>query len=138
MTGRTVARRPVAGKAAKQAGMTLIEVLVAVLVFSVGLLGLVGLQTRATQFSQVAQDMSRAALLANEMVSLMETTNTLAPPAAAVTAWSARVADAADQGLPNGVGAVAVAGGVATITITWAHPFATDGGRRYVTQVMLP
>lgn len=118
--------------------MTLIEVLVAVLVFSVGLLGLVALQTRATQFSQVAQDMGRAAMLAGEMVSLMETTRTLEPPTAAVTAWSARVADAAGQGLPNGVGAVAVAGGVATITITWSHPFATDGGRRYVTQVMLP
>ena len=52
----------------RQAGMSLIEVLTAVLIFSIGILGLVGLHARATQFSVSAEDTNRAALLANEMV----------------------------------------------------------------------
>lgn len=66
--------------------MTLIEVLVAVLIFSFGLLGLVGLQARATQYGLSAEDANRAALLAAEMTGTMLTTHTVDPAAAVVDA----------------------------------------------------
>ena len=123
----------------RQRGVTLIEVMVAVLVFSFGLLGLVGLQARATQYSLSAEDANRAALLANEIVSTMWTSGNVTLASAAVDAWSARVADTAAGGLPNGTGAVEVVGGVATVTITWRPPGATDTvNHRYQTQVVLP
>lgn len=53
--------------ASHQRGVGLIEVLVAVLVLTVGVLGLVGLQTRALQFSQESLLQSHAMMLAYEM-----------------------------------------------------------------------
>lgn len=50
------------------AGFTLIEVLVAVLVLSIGLLGLAGMQARALQFGQGAYLRSQATLLASDIL----------------------------------------------------------------------
>lgn len=54
-----------------QSGVGLIEVLVAVLVLTVGILGIVALQTRALQFSQEAIATSKAMMLAYEMADRM-------------------------------------------------------------------
>ncbi len=126
-------------RAGRQRGVTLIEVMVAVLVFSFGLLGLVGLQARATQYSIGAEDANRAALLANEVVTTMWTTGSVTLSEGALEAWDARVADTASGGLPNGAGEVAVDDGVATVTITWRPVGAADTVQhRYQTQVVLP
>ncbi len=124
----------------RQRGVTLIEVMVAVLMFSFGLLGLVALQARATQYSIGAEDANRAALLANEVVTTMWTTGTVELSEEALEAWDARVADTASGGLPNGEGTVAVAAGVATVTITWrpVGAIAAAPDHRYQTQVVLP
>jgi type IV pilus assembly protein PilV len=123
----------------RQRGVTLIEVMVAVLVFSFGMLGLVGLQARATQYSLSAEDANRAALLANEIVTTMWTSGSVTLASEVLDAWSARVEDAANGGLPNGTGEVVVSGAVATVTITWRPPGATDTvNHRYRTQVVLP
>lgn len=50
-----------------QRGVGLIEVLVAMLILTVGILGLVGLQTRALQFSQETLLSSQALMIAYEM-----------------------------------------------------------------------
>ncbi|MBX3599587.1 MAG: prepilin-type N-terminal cleavage/methylation domain-containing protein [Rubrivivax sp.] len=122
-----------------QRGMTLIEVLVAVVLFSFGLIGLVALQGRAVQHQMSAEDSNRAALLANEIVATMWVSGTVTLPAAVVTDWSNRVADTANGGLPNGQGTVAVAGDVATVTVTWRPPGADSGVQhRYQTQALLP
>jgi type IV pilus assembly protein PilV len=122
-----------------QGGMTLIEVMVALLVFSVGLLGLVALQARATQYSIGAEDASRAALLANEIAATMWTQRSVDLDADVLDAWDARVADTAGGGLPNGTGTVAVAGGVATVTVSWRPVGAVDASEhRYQTQVVIP
>jgi type IV pilus assembly protein PilV len=124
---------------AHQRGVTLIEVMVAVLVFSFGLLGLVGLQARATQYSIGAEDANRASLLANEVVTTMWTSGTVTLSEDALEAWDARVADATSGGLPNGVGTVEVVDDVATVTIAWAPVGAASGVQhRYQTQVVLP
>ena len=114
----------------------MIEALVSIVLLSVGLIGLVGLQARAIQVSVGAEDSSRAALLANELVSSMWAARTVSLSSTVITAWQSRVADPMVAGLPNGVGSVSVASNVATITVTWRATSATSDNR-YITHVMV-
>lgn len=119
-------------------GVSMVEVLVVVLLFSFGLIGLVGLQARAVQFSVSGEDSGRAAVLANEIASQMWASNTVNLPSATVQAWTGRVGDATAGGLPNGEGRVVVDGNVARITISWRPPQVAVGEeRRYVTDVVI-
>ena len=127
------------------AGVSLIEVLVSILIFSFGIVGLIGLQARALQYSTSAEDTSRASLLANELAStiVVSQTNprTALVPAAALAAWQLRVADTINGGLPNGVGTVTLVNATtADITIQWRPPSAatTATPNQYVTQVIVP
>jgi type IV pilus assembly protein PilV len=106
----------------KQRGALLLEALVVVLIFSFGLLGLVGLQARATQFSISAQDTNRAALLAAEIEAQMWGARSVNLPAATITAWQTRVATVSSGGLPNGAGSVTVNGTTARVAISWRPP----------------
>jgi type IV pilus assembly protein PilV len=54
-----------------QQGVTLLEVLISLLIFSVGVLGLVGLQARAVQQSGQAKYRADASLLVNELIGQM-------------------------------------------------------------------
>src|SRR6218665_3648235 len=54
-----------------QDGVMLIEALIAILIFSVGVLGIIGLQASAVKASSDAQYRSEAALLANELIGRM-------------------------------------------------------------------
>jgi type IV pilus assembly protein PilV len=120
-------------------GVSLIEVLIVIVLFSFGLLGMVGLQARAVQVSVSAEDSNRAALLANEMASAMWMTGNVNLPAGDVTAWRTRVAATTGAGLPNGDGSVVVTGPVARITVTWRAPDEpATASHRYVTEVVLP
>ena len=129
----------------QQRGVALIEVLVAVLLFSLGILGLIGLQSRAVTYSIDAEDRNRAALLANEVASMMWLTQSVTLDASALTAWKARVKNPGASGLVNGDGkvdAVAGATGSADITIEWQTPArgteTTSPKSRYTTRVTLP
>ena len=121
------------------AGFTLIEVLISILVFSLGVLGTVALQARATQFAEQNGDRSRAAVLANEMVSSMWAAQTISLPTATVSAWQTMVATPSVSGLPNGAGSVSTSGGAATVTITWKGPSvaATAASASYSTTVVI-
>lgn len=133
-------KRAAAAGPAGVRGMTLVEVLVALLVFSVGLIGMVALQARALTYSMSAEDTNRAALLANELAVQMLTGQNVVVASTRLDAWKARVADATGSGLPNGSGDVSVdaASGLATITVLWRAPNAASGAanaqNRYVTQ----
>lgn len=116
--------------------MGLIEILVSVVLLSVGLLGIVGLQARATQLSMAAEDVTRAAHLADDLAAQMRALRALDVGAGRVQQWQARVADVTALGLPAGDGQVEVAGPVATITITWQPPGRDPA--RYRTQVIIP
>jgi type IV pilus assembly protein PilV len=130
----------------RQAGMNLLEVLVSILIVSFGLLGFVGLQARATQFSIGAEDSNRAALLANEIAATMQLYQSVNLPAASTTnaiytAWQARVSNATVTGLAGGAGAIGVTGPkTATVSITWTPLNAPAGAQlhQYATQVVLP
>ncbi len=130
-------RRPARGT---QRGMSLLEVLVSVLIFSFGLLGLLALQARATQFSVSAEDTNRAALLAHELGSEMWAQRTVNLPPATLTTWRSRVQNAQADGLPDGRGDVTIVGNVAEITISWRPPRAAstaENRNRYITQVIV-
>lgn len=129
-----------------QRGATLLEVLVSILLFSFGILGLVGLQARATQFSLDAEDRNRAALFADDLAAQMRLARTVSLSTAQIDAWTRRVQglDAADQptglGLPNATVDVTpdLATNTAVIEIEWRHPRqADDETSRLRTQVVL-
>ena len=120
--------------------MTLLEVLISLLIFSLGMLGFVGLQARATQLSVDSEDRTRAALMANEIVSAMWTQRTTSLPAATTTAWQTRLQDPTVAGLPNATGTIADVGGVVTVTVTWKSPAqpAAAASSVYSTTLVMP
>lgn len=129
---------PSSSKRRPQRGSTLLEVLVSVLIFSFGILGLVAMQVRATQYSVDAEDRNRAALLADDLAAQMRLARTVTLPTPQITAWQNRVGDTATQGLPNGTGSVAVTGNTAVITIRWSPPRAAlTETNKLVTEVVL-
>lgn len=130
----------------KNAGFTLIEVLIAMVVLAVGLLGLAGLQATSLRNNQSAYNRSQATQLAYDLADRMRanvagkaTYTSILPGAATaktnclpttmpVTGCSpAEMAEndlfewnlAVTTTLPSGVGIIAVATGVYTITINW-------------------
>lgn len=128
-----------------QRGTTLIEVLVSVLILSFGLLGLVGLQARATQYSLDADDRNRAALFADDLGAQMRLARSVSLTTGQITNWTKRVQGldlATDtpngQGLPNAVVAVTPSANTALIEISWRHPKQPTGSEsRLVTEVVL-
>lgn len=126
-------------KPSRRRGLSLIEVLVVLLLFSFGLLGLVGLQARAVQSSTSTEDTQRAVLAANDLASAMWNANSVTLDAAVVAAWQAMVANPLDRGLPEGAGTVVVAADVARITVSWRPPHLAAGStHRYTTEVVIP
>jgi type IV pilus assembly protein PilV len=122
------------------AGMSMIEVLVAVLLISFALLGLMSLQARAFQFSVDSEDSIRASVLASELAAAMLDANSSALSAGQLAAWQVRVANAQADGLPNGtLEVVSVTANEARITLSWSPPRAPTGvTNRYETDVVIP
>lgn len=123
--------------ARRSSGMSLIEIMVAVLLISFALLGLMALQARAVQFSVDSEDSTRAALLASELAATMWAKNTVTVPDD-ILLWQARVRDASNAGLPGGEGTVTYVGSTATISIQWQPPRLAAATNRYVTDVVIP
>ncbi|CAM3922991.1 prepilin-type N-terminal cleavage/methylation domain-containing protein [Roseateles saccharophilus] len=122
-------------------GYSLLELLVAVLIISFGLLSMMTLQTQMLRASIGSEDGQRAALLASEMAATIVNANTVDLPQSVVDNWATKVADPGNGGLPNGVGTVtaSAAGSSARITITW-RPVQSNGAandnHQYVTDVI--
>lgn len=123
-------------------GFSMIEMLVGILIVSFGLLGLITLQARALQVSVSSEDSQRAALLANEMASMMFNANTVNIGATDIATWAARAADPASGGLPGGVGTVTVTNtSTARVSLAWTPVQSTGGANdtyRYTTDVVIP
>ncbi|QIL78594.1 fimbrial assembly protein [Diaphorobacter sp. HDW4A] len=104
-----------------QRGAALIESLIAVLLFSLGVLGLIGLQTRAIGMASESDDRNRAALLADGAVTSMWQNASVTLTSADLTQWQKDVADR----LPNGSGTITAVSSMsrtADILITWRPP----------------
>lgn len=105
-----------------QRGMALLECLMALLIFSVGLLGLLGLEARVMNISTDSENRNRAAMLASEVASQMWLNNTVAPVTPAYATLLANAGDQTQGGLPGGVVTVVPVAGAANaadITVTW-------------------
>jgi type IV pilus assembly protein PilV len=106
-----------------QKGVMLLEALVAILIFTLGIIAVMGMQ--AASISQVTQAKFRtdASYLANQIVGKMWTdipnlANYASSGYAGRAAWNAAVAST----LPTGNGIITVAGSVATVTVQWKLP----------------
>jgi len=136
---RIPSRRP---RRPHEGGVILIEVLVSLLVFLLGVLGVVALQARSVQFSVQSEDRSRAALFANDLVSEMWAQKSTSLPSDKLETWNSRLTDT-KLGLPSAEGKVSEAdsNGVVTITLKWKSIGATSKDapmNQYVTQVVIP
>lgn len=130
-----------------QAGFTLLEGMVAILVFSFGVLALVGLQVTSIQQSSNAKYRSDASLLANQLIGTMWVGNR-SPAAmqasyntgnAGYNTWLTSV-QAALPGSAASAPTVVVAGdGTVTVTMWWKAPneAAADPMHSYVAVAQL-
>ena len=127
----------------RQQGLSLLEIMISVLVLSIGILGMATLQlqalksnqsaltrTEATQYAYMINDMMRAnrsaALNGQYNVELGEAVSGSSMAVQDLQHWKRVVA-----GLPSGDGAVSVSAGRATITIQWdSSRLATDPASR--------
>ena len=126
--------------AKSQSGFTLIEVLVSIVIVSVGLLGLVSMQSRGIGFSMDAEDRNKAALLANELVSAMWVAASDDLSDDVIADWKEKIQSELppyeeDDDQVNGV--VSTEDGVTTITITWTPVGLGSTQHSYETQVAI-
>ena len=123
--------------------MALIEVLVSILIFSFGVLGLIGLEASAVNFSVDAEDRNRAALFASDIASTMWLNGTVTVSAAQLATWQTNIANTAlPSGLPGGTVSVNATAGTtnsADILIQWTpQTDQTATTRKLSTRVILP
>ena len=107
----------------KQRGILLLEALVAILIVSFGVLGLVALWANSLKNASEAQYRSDASYLANELISEMWLSRPITLAYTPPTTWTDRVAAA----LPSGEGTVDMAADgnglvQATINVKWTVP----------------
>ena len=133
-------------------GFTLIEVLIALLILTIGLLGMAGLQTRGIQQSQNSYLQTQAAILANDMTDRIRSniagvasyngfdsqSTTPSQPDCAVNGQICSAVDTATNDkylwvhpnqpgsianlLPSGFGRIAINAGVITVRVFWRNP----------------
>jgi type IV pilus assembly protein PilV len=107
-----------------QKGSVLLESLISILIFSIGLLGLVGLAAQALNQSGQSKARNDASNLASELIGDMWISAS-APVGFDTTTWQARVA----ANLPGGTATVTPSGTQVAIVITWAD--AKNAGVRH-------
>ncbi len=113
-----------------QHGVMLLEAMIAILIFSMGILAIIGMQARSIAFVSDAMYRSQASFLANEIIGSLwvDRANmaTYVYPgggAAAVTTWVAKVANELPGTAANPPTIAAdPATGLVTITIRWQPP----------------
>lgn len=126
-------RPPIRGSSSQ--GFALIEALIGVLIFSIGVLGLVGLQATMTKAQTQARFRAEAATLTGDLIGVMwADVPNLAQYNGGNCAGYPRCkawADKAAALLPSANSVIAVAGSQVTVTLNWTVPGETAS--RYVT-----
>ena len=131
---------------AGQRGATLLEALIGILIFSIGILALVGMQALAIKHMSDAKYRSDAAFFANEIIGQMWVNrgslgsyafNGSGTPPAEIDSWVTSIRN----GLPGVTAAanlpiIAVAGTTVTVTVRWQLPGGADV-HRHVTMAYI-
>lgn len=114
---------------AGQGGFLLIEALISILIFSMGVIALVGLQSMSINNTLHGKYRTEASYLVNSLIGQMmvDQTNVAAYADSTATspnriAWNADVAAA----LPNGASSVLINGTAVTVVVSWRNPDETQ------------
>ena len=119
----------------RQEGATLMEALVAILIFSIGILALVALQAASVKNASMARYRTEASLLADDVVGQMwgddKTTATLqanynSPSGAKFQNWKAQVEATLPGATANPPTIVVGADNLVTVTVQWQAPGETS------------
>lgn len=97
-----------------QGGFALIEALIAMLIFSIGILGLVGLQAVTTQATSVAKARIDASFIASQRIS------DIWGDIAHISNMAETAVDV--SGLPQGKRTTEINGNAVKVTVTWKMP----------------
>ncbi len=122
-------RIPSPARFRRQAGSVLLEGLIAIVIFSVGILAIVGMQATAVKNSTDAKNRTDAALLANDLIAQMWAGNrapatlqaNFATGGTKYAAWAQEV-QAAFPGSPAPTVTVDAATGLVTVVVFWKLP----------------
>ena len=114
-----------------QSGVALLEALVGILIFSIGILALMGLQAQSIRNTVEAKYRNEAAYLANQIIGQMwvDRANLAAYDTGGgtnpnMTAWRAQVANTLPRVVAGGTNSptIVVAGNQVSVTIFWQLP----------------
>lgn len=106
-----------------QRGVALLEALVAILLFSMGVLALVGLQGTMIKNTSDSQYRSEASFIAQQWLGIMWADPATANlPLYAISSGDSQQRDDISALLPNGTRIVTVNGNQVTVTISWQQP----------------
>lgn len=138
------------GMPAGQRGMSLIEILIAVLIFGVGMLGIAAMQATALRNGQTSMQQSQAVIEANAMMDAMRAnpngsygmgmaSSPCTPPAAGSTVathdknwW---ITNLQSNIAPNACGSITCNTGVCTVKVQWSDNLSTTANSESVTVV---
>lgn len=118
-----------------QRGATLLEALIGILIFSVGILALVGMQTLAIRHMADARYRSEASFLANEIIGRMWVNKgNLAAfayggsgtPPAAVDGWVTTIQNTLPGVTGGNLPSIVLAGSQVTVTVRWQLPGSSE------------
>jgi type IV pilus assembly protein PilV len=145
-----------------QAGFSLLEVLIALAVLAIGLLGLASLQVYGTRYNHTAYSRTQATMMIYDMIDRMRANpvgvssgsystvyangsgSISAPNCAAVSCSSADLANydmngwkvALEATLPDGQGQISTAGFTTTVALRWTERANNDGSGNEATETV--
>lgn len=112
-----------------QQGVLLLEVLIALLIFAIGILAVIGLQAQAIKQVGEARARTEASNVANQIIGqLWADIDNLPATAGTHNNNSTQIGRLASQ-LPGGSAVIALNGSLVTLTLTWRMPSNTATNR---------
>ena len=122
-------------------GFTLLEVMIAMFLSFVGLMGMLRLHGEAIRVAVDATERNQAALMANELTSLMWASNSTTLDAQKLALWKTnRLQNENVSGLTGATLTISNpdSNGVVLITISWTSVTRKTSLSRYVTEIVIP
>lgn len=110
-----MSKQPVTRSSAAQQGIALVEALIAILIFSIGVLGIVGMQANMVKNTTESQYRANAGYFAQQQIGWLWANSEVLPP-------DGYDVTTPEPALPNGSIQIQRTGKVFTITVRWEQP----------------